>query len=124
MITTTSGELAFEGVRLDRALESVPAAAGQRISVVKVDVPGRGHRVLGGLVRRLRKDRPNVIVAFDGPLTSGFGDDCGVVLREFRTWGFELVRLGEERPVTPDAVLDEVLSGVVRTLWLRPTAGR
>ncbi|GAA4444670.1 hypothetical protein GCM10023148_51630 [Actinokineospora soli] len=124
VITTTSGELAFEGVRLDRALESVPAAAGQRISVVKVDVPGRGHRVLGGLVRRLRKDRPNVIVAFDGPLTSGFGDDCGVVLREFRTWGFELVRLGEERPVTPDAVLDEVLSGVVRTLWLRPTAGR
>lgn len=122
--TTTSGDPGFEGVRLDRALDALPAAAGQRLSVVKVDVPGRGHRVLGGLVRRLRKDRPNVIVAVDGPLTSGFGEDPAVVLREFRTWGYELVRLGEESAVAPDKVLDEVLSGVVRTLWLRPPATR
>ncbi|GGS12419.1 FkbM family methyltransferase [Actinokineospora fastidiosa] len=124
VITTTSGEFAIAGVRLDRELTAVPAAAGQRLSVVKVDVPGRGHRVLGGLVRRLRKDRPNVIVAMDGPLTSGFGDDPAVVLREFRTWGYELVRLGDDRAVAPDDVLDEVLSGVVRTLWLRPAATR
>ncbi|MGW5054279.1 FkbM family methyltransferase [Actinokineospora sp. NPDC004072] len=124
VITTTSGESGLRGVRLDRELAAVPAVGGQRLSVVKVDVPGRGHRVLGGLVRRLRKDRPNVIVAIDGPLTSGFGDDPAVVLREFRTWGYELVRLGDDRAVAPDDVLDEVLSGVVRTLWLRPAATR
>ncbi|MFC5287414.1 FkbM family methyltransferase [Actinokineospora guangxiensis] len=122
--TATSGELRFEGVRLDKELDTVGAAAGQRLSVVKVDVPGRGHRVLGGLVRRLRKDRPSVIVAVDGPLTSGFGEDVGVILREFRTWGYELVRLGDERSATPEELLDEVLSGVVRTLWLRPVAAR
>ncbi|MGX7825057.1 FkbM family methyltransferase [Actinokineospora sp. 24-640] len=122
--TATPTEVALPGARLDREMESVGGAEGQRLSVVKVDVPGRGHRILGGLVRRLRKDRPHVIVAIDGPLTSGFGDDPAVVLREFRTWGYELVRVGDDRAVAPDDVLDEVLSGAVRTLWLRPVAGR
>ncbi|WP_152552182.1 FkbM family methyltransferase [Actinokineospora spheciospongiae] len=122
--TDTPGEVAVAGVRLDRELDALEAARGQRLSVVKVDVPGRGHRALGGLVRRLRKDRPHVIFGVDGALTSAFGDDPAVVLREFRTWGYELVRLGETTAVGVDEVLDEVLSGQVRTVWLRPAASR
>ncbi|GLZ43535.1 FkbM family methyltransferase [Actinokineospora sp. NBRC 105648] len=122
--TTTSSEFAVAGVRLDRELDTLPATQGQRLSVVKVDVPGRGHRALGGLVRRLRRDRPHVILAFDGALTSGFGDDPAVVLREFRTWGYELVPLGEDQAVGVGKVVDEVVSGQVRTLWLRPLTSR
>ncbi|MDQ3405807.1 MAG: FkbM family methyltransferase [Actinomycetota bacterium] len=122
--TDTPNEVAFPGVRLDRELDGLAAAREQRLSVVKVDVPGRGHRVLGGLVRRLRKDRPHVIFAFDGPLTTGFGDDPAVVLREFRTWGYDIVRLGDDRPVGVEEVVSEVLSGQVRTLWLRPSTSR
>ncbi|PPK63389.1 FkbM family methyltransferase [Actinokineospora auranticolor] len=122
--TDTQTEFAVQGVRLDRELDALEAIKGQRLSVVKVDIPGLGHRALAGLVRRLRKDRPNVILAFDGPLTSGFGDDPAVVLREFRTWGYELARLGDDRASEVDELLPEVSSGVLRTLWLRPAAGR
>ncbi|SDC96644.1 FkbM family methyltransferase [Actinokineospora iranica] len=122
--TTTSGEVAVPGVRLDRELEALAATRERRLSVVKVDVPGRGHRALGGLVRRLRKDRPHVVCAVDAALTSGFGDDPAVVLREFRTWGYELVRLGEQRAVAVDDAVDEVVSGQLRTLWLRPLTSR
>ncbi|WP_157368332.1 FkbM family methyltransferase [Alloactinosynnema sp. L-07] len=124
VITTTSGEVAVPGVRLDKELDALADTREQRLSVVKVDVPGRGHRALGGLVRRLRKDRPHVIFAIDGPLTRDYGDDPGVVLREFRTWGYDLVRLGEEKAVSVDDVVDEVLTGGVRTLWLRPSTSR
>ncbi|MBC6450495.1 FkbM family methyltransferase [Actinokineospora xionganensis] len=124
VITTTSGEYPIAGVRLDRELDGLEATREQRLSVVKVDVPGRGHRALGGLVRRLRKDRPHVVVAVDATLTREYGDDPGVVLREFRTWGYELVRLGEERAVKVEDVVDEVLTGQVRTLWLRPSTSR
>ncbi|MGQ0841224.1 FkbM family methyltransferase [Actinokineospora sp.] len=124
VITTTSGELALSGVRLDRELDGLAVAREQRLSVVKVDVPGRGHRALGGLVRRLRKDRPHIVFAVEGALTSGFGDDPTVVLGEFRTWGYELVRLGEQRAVQVDDVVEEVRAGQVRTLWLRPSTSR
>ncbi|WP_018686333.1 FkbM family methyltransferase [Actinokineospora enzanensis] len=122
--TDTAGEFAVTGVRLDRELDALAATKGQRLSVVKVDVPGRGHRALAGLVRRLRKDRPHVIIAFDGPLTSGFGDDPAIVVREFRTWGYELARPGAERSIGVDEAVAEAASGQLRTLWLRPPASR
>ncbi|OLR90214.1 FkbM family methyltransferase [Actinokineospora bangkokensis] len=122
--TDTPGDVTVPGVRLDRELDAVAAASGQRLSVVKVDVPGRGHRALGGLVRRLRKDRPHVIFGIDGPMTSGFGDDPAVVLREFQTWGYELVPLGSEVAAGVGEVVAAVSSGALRTVWLRPVTGR
>ncbi|WP_157440575.1 FkbM family methyltransferase [Actinokineospora inagensis] len=124
VITDTESGSPVPGVRLDRELDALATTQGQRLSVVRVDVPGRGHRALSGLVRRLRKDRPNVILAFDGPLTSDYGDDPGPVLREFHTWGFELARVGEQTAIGVDDAVAEVGSGVLRTLWLRPRTGR
>ncbi|GAA2972788.1 FkbM family methyltransferase [Actinokineospora diospyrosa] len=122
--TDTQSGSPVAGVRLDRELDAIEATQTQRLSVVKVDVPGLGHRALGGLVRRLRKDRPNVILAFDGAMTSGFGDDPAAVLGEFNTWGYELARLGEQAPVSVADAVADVLAGRVRTLWLRPRASR
>ncbi|WP_424184489.1 FkbM family methyltransferase [Actinokineospora sp. G85] len=120
----TGDDVAVPGVRLDRELDALEVARGQRLGLVKVDIPGLGHRALGGLARRLRKDRPHVVFTLDAALTSGNGADPSVVLREFRTWGYELVRLGDTAAVEVDEVVSEVLAGRVRTLWLRPSATR
>ncbi|GLW92532.1 FkbM family methyltransferase [Actinokineospora globicatena] len=122
--TDTQSGSAVPAVRLDRELDAIEATKGQRLTVVKVDIPGLGHRALGGLVRRLRKDRPNVILAFDGAMTSGFGDDPATVLSEFQAWGYELVRVGEQVPAAVADLVSDVLAGRVRTLWLRPPASR
>lgn len=109
------------GVRLDKELESIPSLAGMRLSVVKVDAPGREHRALGGLVRLLRRDRPHVLCAFSPSATADLGDDPLTVLREFRTWGYDLVPVDQQRVLSPEEVL-EASSGGSRssTLWLRP----
>jgi hypothetical protein len=111
-------------VRLDKELESVTALQGMPLSLVKVDAPGRGHRALGGLVRLLRRDRPNVFCAFSASQTSAVGDDPTAVLREFGTWGFDVVLMGEDEPATPARVLDRAEGQHSITLWLRPRPGR
>jgi hypothetical protein len=111
-------------VRLDKELESVPTLQGMPLSVVKVDAPGRGHRALGGLVRLLRRDRPNVFCAFSAGQTSAVGDDPTAVLREFGTWGFDVVLLGDDEPSTPAQVIDRADGQHSVTLWLRPRATR
>ncbi|HEX3778995.1 MAG TPA: FkbM family methyltransferase [Pseudonocardiaceae bacterium] len=107
-------------VRLDRELEAVTALQGMPLSVVKVDAPGRGHRALGGLVRLLRRDRPNVFCAFSASQTSAVGDDPTAVLREFDTWGFDVVLLGDDQPATPAEVIERADGQHSITLWLRP----
>ncbi len=107
-------------VRLDKELES----QGMPLSVVKVDAPGRGHRALGGLVRLLRRDRPNVFCAFSTSQTSAVGDDPVAVLREFGTWGFDVVLLGDNEPSTPARVIEAAEGQHSITLWLRPRASR
>jgi FkbM family methyltransferase len=107
-------------VRLDKELES----QGMPLSVVKVDAPGRGHRALGGLVRLLRRDRPNVFCAFSASQTAAVGDDPAAVLREFGTWGFDVVLLGNDEPSTPAEVIDRAEGQHSITLWLRPRASR
>jgi hypothetical protein len=92
-----------------------------RLSVVKVDAPGREHRALGGLVRLLRRDRPHVLCAFSPAAISDLGDDPITVLREFRTWGYDLVPLDQQRVVSPEEVLEASAGGSrSSTLWLRP----
>lgn len=119
--------LLVPGVRLDQAIEADEQLRGLRVSVVKVDVPGRGHRALGGMVRLLRRDRPNVVCSFSPTATEELGDDPAAALREFNTWGYDIVPLGEEVAITPDRVLDAVSSagaGATATLWLRPKRRR
>nr|WP_228046482.1 FkbM family methyltransferase [Saccharopolyspora sp. HNM0983] len=111
-------------VRLDKELEGHAALQGRRLSVVHVDVGGRVHRALGGLVRLLRRDRPSVVCSFTPSSIEQLGDDPAAVLREFGTWGYELVPVGRTTPVSADDLLRAVHSaGPGRTLklWLRPT---
>ncbi|HWC81437.1 MAG TPA: FkbM family methyltransferase [Pseudonocardiaceae bacterium] len=107
-------------VRLDKEFENISGLDGLRLSVVKVDTPGRGHRALGGLVRLLRRDRPHVFCAFSATRTSDIGDDPATVLREFGTWGYDVVLLGEQEPSTPERVLEATENQHSTTLWLRP----
>lgn len=110
-------------VRLDQELENHPVLNGMRLSVVKVDTPGCGHRALGGLVRLLRRDRPHVICSFSPSAVAALGDDPGAALREFGTWGYDLVPLGATSPISPDDVLNAAEAagpGSTAMLWLRP----
>jgi hypothetical protein len=107
-------------VRLDREFEAVDGLRGMPLTVVKVDIPGRGHRALGGLVRLLRRDRPHVFCAFSAVQTSEIGDDPITVLREFDTWGFDVLMLGDREPSTPQAIVEANEGQHSTTLWLRP----
>jgi FkbM family methyltransferase len=119
---TTEGDQAHtvRAVRLDKELEGMPALDGLHLSVVRVDVPGRGHRALGGLVRLLRRDRPHVFCQFSPGAMTEFGDDPAVVLREFRTWGYELMLLDGQQSLSPDELLAALDPARATTLWLRP----
>ena len=109
------------GVRLDKELENMPILGGMRLSVVKVDAPGREHRALGGLVRLLRRDRPHVLCAFSPSAITDLGDDPITVLREFRTWGYDLLPVDQQRVLSPEEVLEASAGGSrSSTLWLRP----
>ncbi|GAA0604095.1 FkbM family methyltransferase [Kutzneria viridogrisea] len=107
-------------VRLDKELEAMPSLAGLRLSVVKVDAPGREHRALGGLVRLLRRDRPHVLCSFSPNAITELGDDPMIVLREYGTWGYDLVPVDHQQAVTPEQVLESTAHGRGMTLWLRP----
>lgn len=120
-------DLRVPAVRLDQTIESDARLHDLRVSVVKVDTPGRGHRALGGLVRLLRRDRPHVVCSFSPSATAELGDDPAAVLREFNTWGYDIVPFGEDAAITPDRVLAAVTSagaGSTATLWLRPKGRR
>lgn len=107
-------------VRLDREFETVDGLRGMPLTVVKVDIPGRGHRALGGLVRLLRRDRPHVFCSFSVERTSEIGDDPITVLREFDTWGFDVLVLGDSEPSSPADIVAATEDQHSATLWLRP----
>lgn len=107
-------------VRLDKELEGVESLRGMPLSVVKVDLPGRGHRALGGLVRLLRRDRPHVFCSFSVTRTSEIGDDPITVLREFDTWGFDVLPLGATEPASPADIVAATEGQHSAVLWLRP----
>ncbi|MDI2032579.1 FkbM family methyltransferase [Saccharopolyspora sp. TS4A08] len=109
--------------RLDKELENHASLEDLKLSVVHVDVGGRVHRVLGGLVRMLRRDRPSIVCSFTPDAISALGDDPAAALREFGTWGYELVPVGRNRPVEASDLLEAVKSagsGSTVRLWLRP----
>ncbi|WP_141978972.1 FkbM family methyltransferase [Saccharothrix saharensis] len=106
--------------RLDKELEAVPSLQGRRLSVVRVDAPGRGHRALAGLVRLLRRDRPHVFLEFSASATEGFGDDPVTVLKEFRIWGYDLVPVATREPATPEQIVAAMEGMRTTSLWLRP----
>ncbi|MFD1149242.1 FkbM family methyltransferase [Saccharothrix hoggarensis] len=106
--------------RLDKELESVPALQGRKLSVVRVDAPGRGHRALAGLVRLLRRDRPHVFLEFSASATEGFGDDPVTVLKEFRIWGYDLVPVATREAATPEQIVAAMHGMRTTSLWLRP----
>ncbi|MCP3801182.1 FkbM family methyltransferase [Allokutzneria sp. A3M-2-11 16] len=111
-------------VRLEAELDALPAANGMRLSVVKVDAPGGSHRALGGLVRLLRRDRPHVVCSLSLRQTVALGDDPAAVLREFGTWGYDLVPIGATDPKDPaDLLVPDPETGRTPdtlSLWLRP----
>ncbi|GGI81363.1 hypothetical protein GCM10011581_18480 [Saccharopolyspora subtropica] len=114
---------AVRGIRLDRELENHAALQDLKLSVVHVDVGGRVHRVLGGLVRLLRRDRPSIVCSFTPNAIKQLGDDPAAVLREFGTWGYELVPVGRTRAVSAADLLEAIgAAGAASTvkLWLRP----
>ncbi|MBQ6641629.1 MAG: FkbM family methyltransferase [Saccharopolyspora sp.] len=111
------------GVRLDRELENNAELEGRKLSVVHVDVGARAHRVLGGLVRLLRRDRPSIVCTFTPSGIQELGDDPATALREFGTWGYELVPVGRTQPVSAAELLEAIdAAGATSTvkLWLRP----
>ncbi|MBW4719381.1 FkbM family methyltransferase [Saccharothrix obliqua] len=106
--------------RLDKELEAVPALQGMKLSVVRVDAPGRGHRALAGLVRRLRRDRPHVFLDFSASATEALGDDPVTVLKEFRVWGYDLVPVATREVASPEQIVAAMAGLRTVTLWLRP----
>ena len=115
--------VAVRAVRLDRELEHMAKLEGQRLSVIHVDVGACVHRVLGGLVRLLRRDRPSVVCSFTPSAITRLGADPAAALREFGTWGYDLVPVGRAEAVSPDELLAavEAASGTSTVkLWLRP----
>ncbi|WP_143138876.1 FkbM family methyltransferase [Lentzea waywayandensis] len=109
-----------KSVRLDKALEEIALVQGMKLSVVKVDTPGRGHRALAGLVRLLRRDRPHVFLEFSATSTADFGDDPVTVLKEFGVWGYDLVPVATRQPAAPDQIVRAMEGLRSITLWLRP----
>lgn len=110
-------------VRLDRELEYLPPLEQLRLSVVHVDVGDSVHRVLGGLVRLLRRDRPSIVCSFTPSAITQSGDDPAAALREFSTWGYDLIPVGRSQAVTADELLEAVeaaTSSHTVKLWLRP----
>lgn len=116
------GESLVRAVRLDKELENSPALEELSLSVVHVDVGGRVHRALGGLVRLLRRDRPFIVCSFTPEAIIELGDDPAAALREFGTWGYELVPVGRNHAVSAAELLEaiEVASTSTVKLWLRP----
>ncbi|WP_258342161.1 FkbM family methyltransferase [Saccharopolyspora gregorii] len=110
------------GVRLDKELEGTATLHDMTLSVVHVDVGARVHRVLGGLVRLLRRDRPSIICSFTPAGIAELGDDPATALREFGTWGYELVPVGRTTAVPASELLEAVEAAGTSTvkLWLRP----
>jgi FkbM family methyltransferase len=106
--------------RLDKELEAVPTLQGRKLSVVRVDAPGRGHRALAGLVRLLRRDRPHVFLEFSATTTEGFGDDPVTVLKEFRIWGYDLVPVATREAASPEQIVTAMEGMRTISLWLRP----
>ncbi|MEJ2857431.1 MULTISPECIES: FkbM family methyltransferase [unclassified Saccharothrix] len=106
--------------RLDKELEAVPALQGMKLSVVRVDAPGRGHRALAGLVRLLRRDRPHVFLEFSATATESLGDDPVTVLKEFRIWGYDLVPVATREAASPEQIVAAMEGLRTISLWLRP----
>ncbi len=106
--------------RLDKELEAVPALHGMKLSVVRVDAPGRGHRALAGLVRLLRRDRPHVFLEFSASATESLGDDPVTVLKEFRIWGYDLVPVATREAASPEQIVTAMAGLRTISLWLRP----
>ncbi|HEX7303313.1 FkbM family methyltransferase [Lentzea sp.] len=107
-------------VRLDKELEDIALVQGMKLSVVRVDTPGRGHRALAGLVRLLRRDRPHVFLEFSATATADFGDDPVTVLKEFGVWGYDLVPLATRQAAAPDQIVKAMEGLRSISLWLRP----
>ncbi|MEU6132741.1 FkbM family methyltransferase [Saccharopolyspora sp. NPDC047091] len=111
------------GVRLDKELEGTATLHDMTLSVVHVDVGSRVHRVLGGLVRLLRRDRPSIICSFTPSGIAELGDDPATALREFGTWGYELVPVGRTTAVSASELLEAIEAASATStvkLWLRP----
>ncbi|RCW40677.1 FkbM family methyltransferase [Halopolyspora algeriensis] len=112
-----------QATRLDWELENQPALSGLRLSVVHVDVGSRVHRILRGLVRLLQRDRPSVVCSFTPTGVAELSDDPAAALREFGTWGYELVPVGRSEAVSAEELLKAIgAAGSASTvkLWLRP----
>ncbi|WP_092523134.1 FkbM family methyltransferase [Actinopolyspora saharensis] len=119
-----SQEVELRGVRLDRELDSTHGIGERNLSVVHVDVGSGLHRVLTGLGGLLRDHRPSVVCSFTPAAVESIGDDPRAVLREFADWGYEIVLVGRNDPVSPEQLMQAIGASETSTvkLWLRPSA--
>ncbi|WP_225978389.1 FkbM family methyltransferase [Gandjariella thermophila] len=107
-------------------LGSRPEVAGDPVGLVKVDLQGRDHRALAGLVDVLRRDRPHVVCEFCPSAIDELGDDPADVLAAYRKLGYHPVPVSDDGPVRGDHTDDALITGAREsttgflTLWLRP----
>lgn len=109
------------GIRLD----GLPELGEVRVGLVKVDLQGRDHRALAGLVGVLRRDHPQVVCEFAPEQIRGLGDDPELVLRGYRDLGYQPGPIGAaEREYTDAELIAEAEASVAgfSTLWLRPSS--
>ena len=71
---------------------------------------------------RKKVGRKPLISRFDSSAaqTSEIGDDPITVLREFDTWGFDVLMLDDREPATPQAIVEANEGRHSVMLWLRP----
>lgn len=121
-----TSESAVQGIRLDGAWDGLQKLEGIKTSVVHVDVGDQVHRILRGLTTLLWRDQPSIVCTFTPHAITERGDDPLAVLKEFVSWGYELVPVGREHAVAADELLEamEVASSTSTVkLWLRPNTG-
>ena len=117
------GGVVVPAVRLDGR----PEVTGQRISLVKVDLQGRDHRALAGLSDVLERDRPHVVCEFCPDAIAELGDDAAEVLVTYRKFGYHLVPVDDNGPVSGEHSDEELITmadsadSKFITLWLRPS---
>ncbi|GLY64114.1 FkbM family methyltransferase [Amycolatopsis taiwanensis] len=115
--------IAVPAVRLDE----LPEVSAQPVTLVKVDLQGRDHRALAGLIEILQRDHPHVVCEFCPDAIEELGDDPFDVLAGYRKLGYQPAAVADDGSVSPADRDDQDLIADARrdekgflTLWLSP----
>jgi FkbM family methyltransferase len=122
-VSATGPGVAVRALRLDQET----GVTAEPVALIKVDLQGRDHRALGGLAGVLERDHPHVVCEFCPEAIEELGDDPADVLAGYRKYGYRLIPVDDNGPVTSPAREDADLIAEARqdakgflTLWLNP----